>query len=131
MERKRFEALVKEGIDAIPERFLARLKNVAFVIADRPTKAQKGELGTRRGERLLGLYEGVPATERGDDYGFAMPDKITIFQKEIEDVAATDEDVKKEVFDTVWHEVAHYFGMGEEEVFSREMEREEERKKKR
>ncbi|MCK9351594.1 MAG: metallopeptidase family protein [Candidatus Paceibacterota bacterium] len=115
-----FQKLVQEGIDVIPARFLARLSNVAFVVEDRPSAEQIEKKGTRRRSFLLGLYEGIPLTERGSEYGFVLPDKITIFKREIEDYAKDEKDIPDIVKDTVWHEVAHYFGMDEAEVREKE-----------
>lgn len=116
MEKKKFEQLVEEGIQAIPKKFLDKLDNVSIVIEDEPDKVQKKELGMRRGSILFGLYEGIPQTARGYYYGGVLPDKITIFQNSIEKVCKKDEEVKKMVSETVWHEIAHHLGMDEKEV---------------
>jgi predicted Zn-dependent protease with MMP-like domain len=124
MTDERFEELVSEGIEAIPERFLARLKNVAVVIADVPTKEQLEENGIPEGDTLLGLYEGIPLVERGENYGgLVLPDKITIFKLPVLEEAGSGEDeVRRVVKETVWHEVAHYFGYGDDEIEEREKE---------
>lgn len=119
MEYKEFEQLVKGGIDAIDEKFLAKLKNVEIVIEDNPTPFQVEKLKLR-GALLFGLYEGIPQTKR-EGYGQVLPDKITIFKNPIEQVFFRPEDIKKAVADTVWHEIAHHFGMDENQV--REAER--------
>ena len=118
-----FEKIVKEGIQAIPEKFLRRLENVAIVIEDEPTPAQKKKLNIHRGWTLYGLYEGVPQAARGSNYTGVLPDKITIFQKPIEDEALNEKDVKEIVRDTVWHEIAHHFGMDESRVRQAETKR--------
>ncbi|MDP2934609.1 MAG: metallopeptidase family protein [bacterium] len=115
MNREKFEELVKEGIDAIPERFLEKLDNVDIVIEDEPNEEQIKKLKLSKHSRLLGLYEGIPQTKRGY-YSGALPDKITIFKKSIEEIAFNDERVKEIVKNTVWHEIAHHFGMDEERV---------------
>ena len=123
MTDEAFEALVAEGIDTIPERFLKKLANVAIVIADAPTKAQLSNGHTHPDETLLGLYEGIPLTERGDYYGTGMtlPDRITIFKVPTLEAAGGDPArVQEIVRDTVWHEIAHYFGYDEEEIGERE-----------
>ena len=122
MTNEEFEKLVEEGIDAIDEKFLAELKNVEIVIEDDPTPFQTEKLRLR-GALLFGLYEGIPQTKR-QQYGQVLPDKITIFKNTIEKVYSRPEDIKKAVADTVWHEIAHHFGMDEEQV------REAERKRK-
>ena len=116
LKRTEFEKIVKEGIKAIPERFLQKLDNVAIVIEDEPTPAQKKKLNLRQGWILFGLYEGVPQLRRGVNYSAALPDKITIFQKSIEAAARHEEDMKEIVKNTVWHEIAHHFGFSEKGI---------------
>ena len=115
MDREKFEELVKEGIDVIPERFLEKMDNVDIVIEDRPSEEQIKKLKLGKYSRLFGLYEGIPQTKRGY-YSGVLPDKITIFKKPIEEVAFNDEQIKEIVKNTVWHEIAHHFGMDEERV---------------
>lgn len=125
MTDERFEQLVSEGIDTIPEKFLKRLDNVAIVIADAPTEAQLKENRVEKESTLLGLYEGVALTRRGDSYGTGgiLPDKITIFKEPILHSAGNDEQRLREIVrDTVWHEIAHYFGYDDEEIGERERE---------
>jgi len=114
--REEFEKIVGEGVKAIPEKFLRKLDNVAIVIEAEPTPAQKKKLNIRRGWTLFGLYEGVPAVKRGTNYTWTLPDKITIFKKPIEAEALDEKDIKEMVRDTVWHEIAHHFGMDESRV---------------
>ncbi len=118
-----FEKIVKEGINAIPERFLRKLDNVVIVIEVEPTPAQKKKLNIHSNWTLFGLYEGVPQSERGAGYSAALPDKITIFQNPIEEEARDEEDVKEIVKNTVWHEIAHHFGMSETQVRQAEAKR--------
>lgn len=112
--QEEFEQLVKEGIDAIDEKFLSRLKNVEIVIDDNPTPFQREKANVKNG-LLLGLYEGVPQTRR-EGYGNVLPDKITIFKNQIEAAFSDAESIKKAVKDVVWHEIAHHFGMDEYQV---------------
>lgn len=122
MTDQEFEALVALGIDEIPERFLRRLSNVAIVIADEPTPEQREKNHLGHDWTLFGLYEGIPLTERGEQYGgLVLPDKITIFKLPILAHAQGDkQEVLKIIRETVWHEIAHYFGMSEEDVERRE-----------
>ncbi|TSD02397.1 MAG: hypothetical protein Athens071424_93 [Parcubacteria group bacterium Athens0714_24] len=122
-KREEFEKFVEEGIKAIPEKFLHKLNNVAVVVEDEPTKEQKNKLGLASGTTLLGLYEGVPQLKRGTNYSAVLPDKITIFQKPIEAVARGEKDIKEIVKNTVWHEIAHHFGMDEARVCKAEAKR--------
>lgn len=109
MEDKEFERLVSEGIDALPERVLRYMHNVAITVADEPTEEELKEQGIQEGSTLFGLYYGVPMTERGVDYT-ALPDKITIFKNPILAAYSDPEDIKKCVENTIWHEVAHHIG---------------------
>ena len=125
MTDERFEQLVNEGIDTIPEKFIKRLDNVAIVIADEPTREQLKKNHIGKGSTLLGLYEGIPLTHRGEYYGAGevLPDKITIFKNPLIAMAGHDEQALKEaVRDTVWHEIAHYFGYSDEGIEMREEE---------
>ncbi|MDP3956553.1 MAG: metallopeptidase family protein [bacterium] len=111
-----FEKIVAEGIEMIPEIFLRKLKNVAMVIDDEPTPTQRSKVNLHPGWTLFGLYEGIPLDSRGSNYTSVLPDKITIFQRPIEDAARDEKDIKEIVKNTVWHEIAHHFGMNEERV---------------
>jgi len=119
----RFERLVAEAIDSLPAPFAARLQNVEIVIETWPSRRQLRDADTPAGDTLLGLYEGVPLTERGSGYGMVLPDKISLFQGPIERSARSDEEIPQIVYDTLWHEVAHYFGMTEPQVRASERRR--------
>ncbi|MDP3947794.1 MAG: metallopeptidase family protein [bacterium] len=116
MTEREFEQLVEEGIAAIPEKFLRMLKNVAVVIAEEPTPKQRKTAGLHADETLLGLYEGIPQVRRDGGYFGVLPDKITIFKKPILEAAEMPEEIREIVKETVWHEIAHHFGMEEDEV---------------
>lgn len=117
MDDATFEKLVWEGIHAIPEPFKHKIENVAFIIEDEPTPKQKEEIHLDSHHLLLGLYQGISQVHRGDVYNAALPDKITIFKKPILLIAQNDPDlVRKQVYDTVWHEIGHHFGLNEKEV---------------
>lgn len=113
MEREAFEKLVEEAIAEISEDFLAKLENVAMVIENEPSGEQLKKLKIRKDQLLFGLYEGVPQTKRGPNYGMVLPDKITIFQRPIEQYYVSKEEIKECVKNTVRHEIAHHFGSGE------------------
>lgn len=122
MEKDEFEELVRQGIEAVPQKFLKKLNNVDIVIEDEPTEKQMEKLKLRGGSKLFGLYEGVPQTKR-QYYSWVLPDKITIFKKPIEEVAFSKEQIKEIVKNTVWHEIAHHFGLNEERVRKAERKR--------
>lgn len=115
MERERFQTLVRQALDSLPEEFRAHLDNVAVVIADRPPPEFESDDGAERGP-LLGLYEGHPLPDRSFDFGLALPDKITIFQSSVESICATDDEVRHEVRLTVLHEIAHHFGIDDDRL---------------
>lgn len=123
--KKEFEKIVQAGIEAIPKKFLEKLDNVAIVLEENPTSAQLEKLRIRKNWTLFGLYEGIPQTKRGSNYGSVLPDKITVFQKPIEIEAETEEELKEIVKNTVWHEIAHHFGMDESQVRKSERSRRE------
>ena len=114
MEKERFEQLVVKAIESLPSEFLELMDNVDVIVEDSPTPEQldKGDLADE--SLLLGLYEGVPQTRRSSYYGMVMPDKITVFQKSIESVTASDDEIEKQIQQTVRHEIAHHFGSSEE-----------------
>jgi predicted Zn-dependent protease with MMP-like domain len=115
LNQEKFEKIVEEGIGAIPDRFLKKLDNVDIVTEDEPTPYQLRKLRVRKDSIIFGLYEGVPQTRRWY-YGQVLPDKITIFKGPIERVASSEEEIRGIVKNTVWHEIAHHFGMDEKRV---------------
>ncbi len=115
MDSQRFERLVGEAIEKLPEAFRERLENIDIVVADKPTRDQLKELRDKK-ETLLGLYEGVPLTERTHDYGFVTPDKITVFQRPIEAMCRNDTQIIAEIQHVVRHEIAHHFGISDDRL---------------
>jgi predicted Zn-dependent protease with MMP-like domain len=113
MDRERFEWLVAEVVDSLPDEFHTKMENIDVVVQDEPTPGQLAELRLKRGETLLGLYQGVPLTKRSRHYGMVVPDKITVFQKPIETRCKNDTEVKAEIKRVVQHEIAHHFGIGD------------------
>lgn len=122
MSDEEFEKLVSEGIDALPEKILKRMHNVAIVIEDEPTAEDLAAEGMGPDETMFGLYQGVPLTERGSDYG-ALPDKITIFKKPILAAYSDPKEIKACIENTVWHEVAHHFGFDDPWIYNEEQKR--------
>ena len=119
MERSRFEKLVAEGFGRIPYKFRNKIKNVALVVEDWPSRELLKSQGLSGDETLLGFYHGIPSTARGADYGVGptLPDTITIFQGPTEEEAEGDpERIKEIVKETIWHEYAHYFGMDDHDI---------------
>jgi predicted Zn-dependent protease with MMP-like domain len=118
-----FDRLVAEAWARIPARFRRRMKNIAFLVEDEPSPMQLARGRVPHGGTLLGLYEGRPLTMRSVFEPFAMPDRITIFQGPHQRLAQSPDHLAKMVEDTVWHEVAHYFGMNERQVRAAEKKR--------
>ncbi len=114
--RRRFERLVASAIEGLPRKFRERLDNVAIVVEDRPDPAKLVALGYSPDEELLGLYEGVPLSERGTTYSLAPPDRITIFRLPILSVCRSEAEVVHEVRLTVLHEIAHHFGLSDQDL---------------
>lgn len=105
LSREAFEDLVGEALDDIPPELTAQLRNVVIVVED--DAPERG---------LLGLYQGVPLTERGDWYGGVLPDHISIYRREILRICETEADVVDEVRITVVHEIAHHFGIDDDRL---------------
>lgn len=114
---QQFRQLVEQAVADIPVRFAEHLNNVAFMVADEPSREQlAADRELHRGGTLLGLYEGIPLPARNDGYSMALPDVITVFKRAHEMMAADFEGLRNEVRQTVWHEVAHYFGLGHGQI---------------
>ena len=113
MDRERFQWLVVQAVDSLPDEFHNKLENVDVVVEDWPTEEQLAQVGLKHRHTLLGLYQGVPLTRRGVHYGLVPPDKITIFQKPIEFKCRHDDRIVTEIGRVVRHEIAHHFGIGD------------------
>lgn len=115
---ERFEQLVDEALSSIPDEFWEVVDNLAVTVAEWPSRTHLASTDTRTGFTLLGLYEGVPLTERSQYYGLVPPDKITIFRVPILQMCPPDDEdaVRQQVRRTVLHEVAHHFGISDERL---------------
>jgi len=119
---KQFKSIVSDTIDAIPPPYIDKLQNVAFIIEDLPTPAQSQQLGLRCQDLLFGLYEGVPLPQRMGTTKL-LPDKITLFKKPLEAVSHDIGDLAERVKHTVWHEVAHYYGLDHKRIHELEQQK--------
>lgn len=109
---ERFDALITQAMDELPQEYIKGLDNVAIVMADEPTEEQKVKMKLREeGKILLGLYEGIPLTQRGAGYTFVLPDKITLFKHSILQVVRSEDELFEQIKRTLWHEIAHYYGL--------------------
>jgi predicted Zn-dependent protease with MMP-like domain len=113
---EQFEALINEAMEELPQEYIERLDNVAITYADEPTPEQREKLKLRGNETLFGLYEGIPLTKRGAGYSLVLPDKITIFKLPILTYVATLPELKEQVKRTLWHEIAHYYGLDHDRI---------------
>ncbi len=113
IDRNNFENIVNKTILDLPKKIRALLENVEIVIEDYPSEYQLKKLNKTSKYCLLGLYEGVPKTKRGAHYANVLPDKITIFRKNIERIAQNSNEIEKIIRRTVYHELAHHFGFDE------------------
>ena len=109
MERSKFEALVAQALDGLPRTFREKLTNVAIIVEDLPPEEAESE------GLLLGLFHGVPRTEKSVFFS-SPPDRIVLYQRNIEAVCASEGEVRRQIRATLLHEVGHYFGLNEDEL---------------
>jgi predicted Zn-dependent protease with MMP-like domain len=115
--RERFEEIAQHAFDSLPESFRHRVENVQIVVEDYPTAQEQARTRSDK-HGLLGLYQGVPLPHRGTSYGMypVGPDKITLFQRNIERTCTSDDEIERRIVEVLFHELGHYFGMSEREV---------------
>lgn len=106
MKREKFEEIVRKALKKLPKIFRKKLENIEIIIEDEPLDKKS----------LLGLYQGVPLKKRGFWYGNVMPDRITLFKNNIELISRSEDDIEEWINKVLIHEIAHYFGFGEEEI---------------
>ena len=116
MEESDFEALVLEALEAIPEEFRKKMENVEILVQDRSDENIRLKGKRRSPSDLLGLYQGVPLSRRGIYYSATLPDKIVLYQKAIESISSSREDINKGIKEVIIHEVGHHFGLSENEL---------------
>jgi predicted Zn-dependent protease with MMP-like domain len=116
IDQATFEELVTQALDELPAWVQAALKNVEVTVADYPSPAQRRRMGLRPGTTLLGLYEGVPQTQRTTHYGLVLPDKITLFRRPILAACRTPTEIAQRVRSVVIHELAHHFGIDDDRL---------------
>jgi predicted Zn-dependent protease with MMP-like domain len=116
MKRPDFEGLVSDALATIPKRFRSAMKNLAIVVEDEPSRDLLEEMEIEPPDTLLGLYQGVPLTERHWGYGNTLPDRILLFQGPLERESSDDDDLVVAIGETLIHEIGHYFGLSEEEI---------------
>lgn len=116
-----FSGLIAHALDELPEKYVSRLENVAITYADEPTPEQRTKLKLRGHQSLFGLYEGIPLTQRGNNYNLVLPDKITLFKLPLFYFSGGEQDkFKARIKHTLWHEIAHYFGLDHDRIYELE-----------
>lgn len=114
-----FDELVTRAMNELPQEYITGLDNVAILYADEPDEYQREKARLDNRHMLLGLYEGIPLPHRGAGYTFVLPDKITLFKQPLMAISNSPEDLFKEVKRTLWHEMAHYYGLSHDDMHRR------------
>lgn len=112
---ERFQQLINQALGSLPGEHVRNIKNVAILYEELPTPAQRQQLALRHDQTLLGLYEGVPLSQR-QGMTRVLPDKITLFKLPLESQADTETELQEQIRHTLWHEIAHYYGLGHDKI---------------
>ena len=115
-----FDQLVTKAMDELPQEYITGLENVAILYADEPDEYQREKARLDNRHMLLGLYEGIPLPQRGTNYSFVLPDKITLFKNAIMAVSPTKDEFFEQIKRTLWHEIAHYYGLSHGDMHKRQ-----------
>ncbi len=116
MDKKKFEGLVEDALDKLPEEFQELVDNVTVIVEDRPSREVYERTGSPPFSYIFGLYHGVPYKHRGPFYGNLPPDVIVIYQEPIERFCSSEKEIREKVTEVVKHEIGHYFGMKDPEL---------------
>ena len=116
LKDEEFDTLISRAMDELPQKYIKGLDNIAIVYADDPDEHQRQKSNIPEGSLLLGLYEGIPMTKRGAGYNLVLPDKITLFKNPILAVTHTPEQLFEQIKRTLWHEIAHFYGLNHEDI---------------
>jgi predicted Zn-dependent protease with MMP-like domain len=116
MTDKEFDELITRAMNELPQKYIKGLQNVAIVMADEPTTEQTQKMKIDSRHLLLGLYEGIPLTQRGSNYTLVLPDKITLFKNSILAVTHDETQLFEQIKRTLWHEIAHYYGLNHKRI---------------
>lgn len=111
-----FSKLISRALDELPERYVRGLDNVAITYEDEPTPEQRMKLKLRGDQTLFGLYEGIPLTKRGAGYNLVLPDKITLFKLPLMYAAHDEQSFYRQIKHTLWHEIAHFYGLDHDKI---------------
>ena len=114
---RKFEEYIKQALTRLPDEFRERMDNVAISVEPYPTREDLRSVGVRNKRHLLGIFRGIPFNSVSPFYsGPIMPSEIVLFQKNIESIAETQEELIDEIRITLLHEIGHYFGMSDEDL---------------
>jgi len=116
MEKEKFDKLVEEALAGIVKYFKEHINNVEVIVEEKPQRDIYERTGSSPFSTILGHYHGVPLKHRGFYYGNVPPDVIVIYQKPIENVCHSEEEIKEKVKEVVRHEIGHYFGLSHKEL---------------
>jgi predicted Zn-dependent protease with MMP-like domain len=116
VDRDEFEQLVREALETLPEAFLPYMENLTVDVEEIPTPADCQAVGIANPNRLLGLYHGTPVTKRSVHHSMHLPDRITIYQNNIQRMCRTRREIVRQVSKTVLHEIGHHFGLDENDL---------------
>jgi len=116
MTDQEFDELITRAMNELPQKYIQGLQNVAIVMADEPTPEQMQKMHIDGQHLLLGLYEGIPLTQRGNNYNLVLPDKITLFKNSILTVTHNETQLFEQIKRTLWHEIAHYYGLNHKRI---------------
>ena len=116
VDEEQFSEMMEEALHAIPEPFKDKIENLVFMVEPYPSDADLGRVGLTDRYSLLGIYSGVPYTNRNTYYMNTTPDRIILFQRNIERYCNTEDELKIKIREVLIHEIAHYFGMDEDQV---------------
>jgi predicted Zn-dependent protease with MMP-like domain len=111
-----FDQLVTHAMNELPQEYIKGLDNVAIVYADWPDQHQAAKSELKPGSLLLGLYEGIPLTQRGSGYTYVLPDKITLFKTPMLMITHSEAELAEQIKRTLWHEIAHYYGLNHSRI---------------
>lgn len=116
LSREEFRQLVAQAVASLPSRVIEHLSNVDIVVKAHPTSEELAMAGIDPSETLFGLYTGIPLTKRSSSYGMVLPDKITLYQRSIEEGCRTRQEIQAQIRTTLLHEIGHHFGLSEDEL---------------
>lgn len=111
-----FDAMVTKAMDSLPQEYISGLMNVVITVEDFPTEEQRAQQKLRPWQTLFGLYQGIPRTQRGSGYNLVLPDKITLFKGPLEQASNSVAELQEHITRTLWHEIAHYYGLGHDRI---------------